>query len=211
MAPESAYTARDRSIRPIVSRLNGVIESAMTRFLPADTARNTGAISHISVPPRAVSSSLLVRSDVDLARCGDRLRALVSEGDCLAPWVHDGDIQFFELGRPAFDEAVVLLGASPHKNTRGRYRFTTKVLHRDGERWLLLSRDPPVVYDADRQHRFPVCGVMVAMRHYHEPCPRSAELQEMLEQAHAIAAVDGYDWSAEYLDEIFPGDVACRK
>lgn len=187
---------REIAYEQVVLDLREVVTRATRHFV--DVASDDPAIAPLralDVPSRATPATMRVRRDVDLSTC-DQLRGLVTEGDCLLPWLWEGDVQFFQLGAHAFDGDVLLLSAAAES------KLLTKVLHRHGERLLLLSNEPPVEYTEQLQQLLVPCGVMVAALHYAEQQPRSPELEAEFSRGAEILAAAGYGWTPDYIESL---------
>lgn len=91
-----------------IDQLRAAVRASMQRFIDVSSDLFPVPETYIRLRPDGtpVESSMKVLPG---QVCGSfELGECEVQGDCLSPWFHDGDVQFYELGRPAFAGDVVL-------------------------------------------------------------------------------------------------------
>jgi hypothetical protein len=190
--------ARAVNVEREQNRLNAIVRESMQRFVEVDAAKAPPMPERYRRPSQngEAKRSLHVLPGLEISGCD--LQEAVAEGDCLAPWLRDGDIEFVHAGRQAYDGDLCAFEV-PRSAVSGD-SVMLKVLHRRGERWLLLSRDPPLVLDPAR---VALVGVVVGLIRYKHPLPRSPERQAQFDRETRTARDKGYAWSSAYLSQVF--------
>lgn len=167
----------------------------INRQLLARTFRRFAALDASALPlpthlQREAPHTVLARRDFDRSAS---IVAVKQAGDCLSPWLHDGDVIWLDFAvRQTRPGDLVALKFAPADSAVPGF---IKAMWPFGGRWFIASNEPPLPL----HESLVLCATVVAIARFPQPETRTPALQAALEHDRLHAARIGYAWSANYL------------